>query len=188
MREIDPFANFTKSRNGLFVPADVKRWRYRHPVAIDLFSGCGGFSLGFMKAGFQVVAAVEYDHWAAMTYMHNLGAYPINIHFDTDESKGRLEKALEKEFERWESPKSDAMSIPLAGVRLVDSGSKQRYVFVLAPANSLEYKAWRGVLPAHVVELAEDEALNMLQPRLLADLSPDLPPIEWTRLVEGRFS
>ena len=75
-----------------------------------------------------------------------------------------------------------------AGVRLVDSGSKQRYVFVLAPANSLEYKAWRGVLPAHVVELAEDEALNMLQPRLLADLSPDLPPIEWTRLVEGRFN
>lgn len=74
-----------------------------------------------------------------------------------------------------------------AGARLVESGSKQRYVFVLAPANSLEYKAWRAVLPAHVVELAEDEGLNILQPRLLADIFPDLSPQERVRLYEGSF-
>lgn len=32
-------------------------------VAVDLFSGCGGLSLGFMKAGVDVVAA--YDKWPA---------------------------------------------------------------------------------------------------------------------------
>ncbi len=31
------------------------------PVGIDLFSGVGGMSLGFEQAGFDVVAAVEYD-------------------------------------------------------------------------------------------------------------------------------
>jgi len=31
------------------------------PVAVDLFSGAGGFSLGFEQAGFDVLASIEYD-------------------------------------------------------------------------------------------------------------------------------
>jgi DNA (cytosine-5)-methyltransferase 1 len=40
------------------------------PIGIDLFSGVGGLSLGFEQAGFDVVAAVEYDciHAAAHAY------------------------------------------------------------------------------------------------------------------------
>lgn len=38
---------------------------------IDLFSGAGGFSTGFMKAGFEIAAAVEYDKQIAETYSHN---------------------------------------------------------------------------------------------------------------------
>lgn len=33
----------------------------RRPVALDLFSGAGGFSLGFEQAGYDVLASVEYD-------------------------------------------------------------------------------------------------------------------------------
>jgi len=42
-------------------------------TGIDLFAGCGGFSLGMKKAGFDVLVAVEIDKWAAETYRHNLG-------------------------------------------------------------------------------------------------------------------
>lgn len=39
--------------------------------AIDLFAGCGGLSLGFIKAGFTIKKAVEYDPPIANTYMLN---------------------------------------------------------------------------------------------------------------------
>jgi DNA (cytosine-5)-methyltransferase 1 len=41
------------------------------PVAIDLFSGAGGLSLGFEMAGFDVISAVEYDPVHAATHLYN---------------------------------------------------------------------------------------------------------------------
>lgn len=41
------------------------------PTAIDLFSGCGGLSLGLEKAGYEVVAAIENDSLACSTYKLN---------------------------------------------------------------------------------------------------------------------
>lgn len=38
---------------------------------IDLFSGCGGLSLGFIKAGYSVIKALEYDKKIANTYKMN---------------------------------------------------------------------------------------------------------------------
>lgn len=43
------------------------------PTMIDLFAGCGGMTAGFVSAGFNPVAAVEYDLSAAATYAANFG-------------------------------------------------------------------------------------------------------------------
>lgn len=43
----------------------------KKPKAIDLFSGCGGLSVGLQNAGFEVAAAVELDRKAQSTYELN---------------------------------------------------------------------------------------------------------------------
>lgn len=43
----------------------------REPTAVDLFSGCGGLSLGLKDAGFQVACAIEIDPKAQETYRLN---------------------------------------------------------------------------------------------------------------------
>lgn len=42
-----------------------------HPRVLDLFAGCGGISLGFHSAGFEVVGAVEIDKAAAKSHARN---------------------------------------------------------------------------------------------------------------------
>lgn len=41
------------------------------PKAIDLFSGCGGLSLGLRQAGFSVIGAIDLDPLATSTYRMN---------------------------------------------------------------------------------------------------------------------
>lgn len=54
------------------VQRKVERLRGGKPLRVlDLFSGCGGISLGFQAAGFRIDAAVELDELAAATHARN---------------------------------------------------------------------------------------------------------------------
>ena len=64
-------------------------YQYPHPVSnkapeyssLDLFSGAGGLSIGLQMAGFESVAAIEYDSHAARTYASN---FPQTDVYNTD--------------------------------------------------------------------------------------------------------
>ncbi len=43
----------------------------KKPRVLDLFSGCGGISLGFYSAGFEIVGAIEIDPYAAASHAMN---------------------------------------------------------------------------------------------------------------------
>jgi DNA (cytosine-5)-methyltransferase 1 len=46
-----------------------------NPRVLDLFAGCGGLSLGFESAGFQIAGAVEIDPIAARTHAMNFSVH-----------------------------------------------------------------------------------------------------------------
>lgn len=75
MRSVGIADDWTRTTTGLYVPQPpTKADRYRYPVAVDLFAGAGGMSVGFHQAGFHVAAALEANIDAAVTYLVNLGA------------------------------------------------------------------------------------------------------------------
>jgi len=84
------------SHSGLALPGHLAR----RPTGIDLFAGCGGFSLGFITAGFEVLAGVDNDPYSALTYMHNLGSYPCRFHWVETDDEHRMERALRKSWKR----------------------------------------------------------------------------------------
>lgn len=45
--------------------------KHRRPIAVDLFAGAGGMTLGFEQAGFDVLAAVELDPIHASVHEYN---------------------------------------------------------------------------------------------------------------------
>lgn len=58
---------------------EMKLNRLRHgeqPRVLDLFAGCGGLSLGFQAAGFEISAGVEFDDLAAAS--HGLNFHPFD--------------------------------------------------------------------------------------------------------------
>ncbi len=84
-----------RSPLGLVIPPRVRR-RYELPVAVDLFAGAGGFSMGFHQAGFHVAAASDAWPTAAMTYLVNLARYGhVNLYFDTPEREADFTCAVE---------------------------------------------------------------------------------------------
>lgn len=81
--------------SGLYVPRGTPR---KYPTAVDLFCGVGGMTLGLVQGGFEVLCGCDNDPDAALNYMHNLGTYPIQVHYVEEADEDRLEQATRKLF------------------------------------------------------------------------------------------
>jgi DNA (cytosine-5)-methyltransferase 1 len=103
---------YTQDRSGLFVPRQYAR---RRPVAIDLFCGAGGFSLGFIQAGWEVIAGLDYATDCALTYTANLGNYPCQFVWIEPEDEQRMEATIKRENKRREreARKQGKLYVPL---------------------------------------------------------------------------
>jgi len=88
--------NYKQLDSGIIVPRKYKKF----PIAFDFFSGIGGFSLGLIQAGFEVIGAMDNDPAAAHTYMLNLGAFPIKIHYTSEKYEEMLVEYFEKLFKK----------------------------------------------------------------------------------------
>jgi len=60
-------------------------------IAIDLFCGCGGVTLGLKRAGFKVIAAIDSDSLAIKSFRKN---HPKVIAYQEDISKLNISKFM----------------------------------------------------------------------------------------------
>lgn len=72
--------------------------RYRRPVAVDLFCGAGGMSLGFEQAGFDILAAVDNDPIHLATYSFN---FPLAALVCADASSLDPDVVIRRAREGW---------------------------------------------------------------------------------------
>jgi DNA (cytosine-5)-methyltransferase 1 len=68
--ELRPFCRYFRERESARVMASDS------PTVVDLFCGAGGSSEGFVRAGFKVLAAVDFDEMAVRTYRLNHPGVP----------------------------------------------------------------------------------------------------------------
>lgn len=84
------------------------------PTAVSLFSGCGGLCEGVRLAGFDVVAAAEWDRFAVETYKFNFPDVPL---FDDDVKFFRRPKA-----KRWQDRAEEFSALDEGQVDMVFGG------------------------------------------------------------------
>lgn len=84
--------------------------RTQRPSAVSLFSGCGGLCEGIRLAGFDVLAAAEWDRFAAETYRHNFPDVPL---FENDVRYFRRAKSPEWAAEAERFARLDGTEIDL---------------------------------------------------------------------------
>lgn len=71
--------------------------RGHRPIAIDLFAGAGGFSLGMEQAGFEVAVAIEHDPVHAGVYAFNFPQTKVLCR-DISSLSGRV---IKEELKQW---------------------------------------------------------------------------------------
>ncbi|MDR0618650.1 MAG: DNA cytosine methyltransferase [Bacteroidales bacterium] len=82
---------YYESLSGLILPKSTRK-----PRAFDFFAGCGGFSLGFIQAGYEVVGMNEIAFDPILTYCVNLSKQPLSIYFDDGKRKNEFDTYLKK--------------------------------------------------------------------------------------------
>ncbi len=92
---------------------------------LDLFCGAGGLSLGFERAGFSVVKAVDFDRWSIETYNHNRKEKVGEIKDVTTIDKGYIESLPDKIDGIIGGPPCQGFST--SGQRLIDDNRNKLY-------------------------------------------------------------
>lgn len=138
--------------------------------AIDLFSGCGGMTLGLKQAGFDVVGAIEIEEIAARTYEWN---HP-EVELWLDDIRSVHPTEMMDELGLWEfeldllagcPPCQGFSSITtLNGKRRVDD---ERNDLVLQFLKYVEHFLPKAVMMENVPGLANDNRFLRLRKRLV---------------------
>lgn len=98
-QEKAPQVEWQENTAGLLVPAPTHQQK-KKPTAISLFTGAGGFDIGFHNAGFRIVAATDFNESCCHTYCYNVAARPVQMHFISEEDRKKFVKNVVKRSQK----------------------------------------------------------------------------------------
>lgn len=121
--EAQQFAQaYKQTASGLLIPEHITPTRER-PIGFDFFAGAGGFSLGFIQAGFEMIGACEWAPEAAQTYLVNLAEHPVQMIYSSPLHRKRFEEYFEKQYKHWLKHNKDnpLATFPTSGTGWIQS-------------------------------------------------------------------
>ena len=113
------------------------------PTVIDLFSGCGGLSKGFMDAGFDVLLGVDHDDDSLATFkLNHKNSQVLNLDlFDMSNIK-KIKKAIGGTSPDVIVGGPPCQGFSLSGTRNFDDKRNQLYLSMIEAVKELKPKAF----------------------------------------------
>lgn len=111
---------------------------------LDLFCGAGGLSQGFLQAGYNVLAGVDFDEAALKTYAHNVrGALAIKEDlFDEKNAMRNIEKLINRKNIDIIIAGPPCQGFSLTGSRDINDSRNKLYVAVVQAVRHFQPKAF----------------------------------------------
>lgn len=111
---------------------------------IDLFSGAGGLSQGFVQANYNVLAGIDFDESALRTYEYNIkGAIALKEDlFDTKSALKSIESNLDGESVDVIIAGPPCQGFSLTGSRDINDSRNELYLSVVKAVNYFKPKAF----------------------------------------------
>ncbi|MFD9735654.1 DNA cytosine methyltransferase [Umezawaea sp. NPDC059074] len=95
--ERSDYLSLARHRNSC-APEKFEQWLGKQSsdkrLAVDLFSGAGGLSLGLQRAGWTLAAAVDFDERALETHAANFPGMTLHMDLGNPDERDRLEELL----------------------------------------------------------------------------------------------
>lgn len=151
---------------------------------IDLFSGAGGLSQGFVQAGYNVLAGIDFDDAALKTYAHNIkGAKALKEDlFNEEGSIKDIEDALGNQEVDVIIAGPPCQGFSLTGARDINDSRNKLYVAVVHAVQHFQPKAflienvpgmatlYKGAVKQQIINTFEDMgyAVSVTEKPLLA--------------------
>jgi len=112
-------------------------------LAIDLFSGCGGLSKGFIDAGYDILVGVDNDKAALDTFEHNHnGAVALNADLSAPETFDLIDKIVGNRKLDVIIAGPPCQGFSLTGPRDFDDTRNKLYLAVIAAVKKYKPKAF----------------------------------------------
>lgn len=115
----------------------------RRPTVVDLFSGCGGLSKGFMDAGYDVLVGVDHDKDSLETFkLNHENSEVLNLDLFDIKNIKNIKKALKGVTPDVIVGGPPCQGFSLTGTRKFDDKRNQLYLSMIETIKELKPKAF----------------------------------------------